>query len=246
MSFFVHARKPPTHVLATVRKFPNLQPLRLQPVPAEQLAAPLRKDILWRAVVFEGDAARVGSGNSPTRSTVGYSTRKLRPQKGSGRARLGDAGSPMLHGGGRSHGAQAPNDFSTKLPRKIYAQAVRVSLSHLYQNGTLSVVERGAFKHSPALSTPQAVNSFLSHHDLLGKHVVFIQSRPVTDLERQIMQEGSNGRAHRLDCTEVDVRTLLKARKVIVESPVINLLAGNPHEERTDVIDREVIASRGE
>jgi large subunit ribosomal protein L4 len=91
-------------------------------------------------VIFEGDAARRGTASTKWRSEVHGSSRKIRPQKGSGRARLGDKKSPMLRGGGVAHGPK-PRDFSTELPRKLYDQAWRGALSYRYRRGELLVVD---------------------------------------------------------------------------------------------------------
>lgn len=57
-----------------------------------------------------------------------YSGKKIRPQKGTGKARLGDRGSPMLRGGGVAFGPK-PRNFKTQLPRKVKEMGLRVALS---------------------------------------------------------------------------------------------------------------------
>ncbi|OBT55746.1 hypothetical protein VE04_03837 [Pseudogymnoascus sp. 24MN13] len=104
-------------VLTTIYNFPTMEPLRFESYPANHLHLPLRKDILHRAVVFEGDATRQGTASTKTRWEIHGSHRKIRPQKGSGRARLGTRQSPMLKGGSKVFGPR-PRDFSTELPRK--------------------------------------------------------------------------------------------------------------------------------
>ena len=89
---------------------------------------PIRRDIIHLCVVHYRDSLRQGSANTKTRSEVRGSGRKIRPQKGSGRARLGDGQSPMLRGGGIAFGPK-PRDFSTKLPRKVIEMGMRVALS---------------------------------------------------------------------------------------------------------------------
>lgn len=89
---------------------------------------PIRRDILHLCLVQYRDSLRQGSANTKTRGEVRGSGRKVRPQKGTGRARLGDGQSPMLVGGGIAFGPK-PRDFSTKLPRKVRAMGMRVALS---------------------------------------------------------------------------------------------------------------------
>ncbi|EIN13810.1 ribosomal protein L4 [Punctularia strigosozonata HHB-11173 SS5] len=101
---------------------------------------PIRKDILHLCVVHHLDGLRQGSANTKTRSEVAGSGRKLRPQKGTGRARLGDNGSPMLKGGGVAFGPK-PRDFSTKLPRKVIQMGMRIALSAKVHEKALGVVD---------------------------------------------------------------------------------------------------------
>ncbi|KAK0478214.1 ribosomal protein L4 domain-containing protein [Armillaria novae-zelandiae] len=112
------------------------KPKRTDPDPEETLVAldptvfnhPIRRDILHLCVVQYRDSLRQGSANTKTRGEVRGSGRKIRPQKGTGKARLGDAQSPMLRGGGIAFGPK-PRDFSTKLPRKVIQMGMRVALS---------------------------------------------------------------------------------------------------------------------
>jgi large subunit ribosomal protein L4 len=64
---------------------------------------------------------------------------KIRRQKGTGKARLGDGQSPMLVGGGVAFGPK-PRDFSTKLPRKVIQMGMRVALSVKMKEHRLGVV----------------------------------------------------------------------------------------------------------
>ncbi|KAI0283449.1 ribosomal protein L4 [Russula aff. rugulosa BPL654] len=91
-------------------------------------AHPIRRDILHLCVVHHLDSLRQGSANTKTRGEVRGSGWKIRRQKGSGRARLGDGQSPMLRGGGVAFGPK-PRDFATKLPRKVIQMGMRVALS---------------------------------------------------------------------------------------------------------------------
>ena len=116
-----------------------MEPQSFVEYPAAHLNVPLRRDILHRAVVYEGDKARQGSANAKWRSDVHGSGRKLLPQKGTGRARVGDKKSPIRRGGGVAHGPK-PRDFSTGLPKKIYDLAWRTALSYRYRRGELVVI----------------------------------------------------------------------------------------------------------
>jgi len=133
---------PTSTVPLTVHAFPSLEPKALEQWSVEHLYLPLRRDLLHLAVVYEGDSHRQGTAHAKNRYEIKASGRKLRPQKGSGRARQGDAGSPILRGGGKAHGPRH-RDFSTKLNKKVYDKAWRTALSYRYRRGELVVCEDG-------------------------------------------------------------------------------------------------------
>lgn len=139
------AYKPPPNpfretATCTLHAFPSFEPVAHATYPSTHLLLPLRKDILHRAVIFEGDNTRLGRASTKWRSEVHGSNRKVRPQKGTGHARLGNKKSPMLRGGGVAFGPK-PRDFGTKLQNKVYDLAVRTALSYRYKKGELILVE---------------------------------------------------------------------------------------------------------
>lgn len=101
---------------------------------------PIRRDILHLCVVHHLDGQRQGSASTKTRGEVRGSGRKIRPQKGSGQARLGDGQNPMLRGGGVVFGPK-PRDFGTKLNRKVIEMGMRVALSARVKEHSLGVVK---------------------------------------------------------------------------------------------------------
>lgn len=104
---------------------------------------PIRRDILHLCVNYYRDNIRQGTASKKTRGEVAGSGRKIRPQKGSGRARLGDRQSPMLRGGGLAF-APKPRDFASSLPRKVRQLGMRVALSskvHVDSLGVASTLE---------------------------------------------------------------------------------------------------------
>lgn len=101
---------------------------------------PIRRDILHLCVNWYLDGQRQGTAATKSRGEVKGSGRKIRQQKGSGRARLGDGQSPMLRGGGHAFAKKA-RDFSTKLPRKVLQMGMRVLLSAKVRDYELGVVE---------------------------------------------------------------------------------------------------------
>ena len=69
-----------------------------------------------------------GNASTKTRAQVDRSKRKMYRQKGTGRARKGTAGSPILVGGGIAHGPK-PRDFYQRVPQKVKQLALRSAFS---------------------------------------------------------------------------------------------------------------------
>ncbi|CAJ2507754.1 Uu.00g089400.m01.CDS01 [Anthostomella pinea] len=152
--------RPATTVPLTIFNFPSFEPQRLESWSSKHLNLPLRRDILHHAVVYEGDNTRQGTASSKTRYEVAGSHRKMAPQKGTGRARVGDRQSPIRRGGGKTFGPK-PRDFGTKITRKMYDLAWRTALSYRYRRGELVVCQDGM-----ELPLPDAFEAMVARGDL--------------------------------------------------------------------------------
>ncbi|KAK8869761.1 50S ribosomal protein L4 [Kwoniella newhampshirensis] len=109
-------------------------------LPPDIFAQPIRRDILHRCVVWYLSLLRSGTKTTKTRSTVAYSGRKMRPQKGTGRARQGDAGAGTRRGGAPIFPIK-PKNWAQSLPRKVRELGMRIALSSKLSSGLLRVVE---------------------------------------------------------------------------------------------------------
>ncbi len=83
---------------------------------------------------------RQGNASTKTRSEVNRSKRKMYRQKGTGRARKGTAGSPILIGGGVAHGPR-PRHFREQVPKKVKKLAIRSAFSQKALGESISVLE---------------------------------------------------------------------------------------------------------
>lgn len=104
---------------------------------------PVRVDILHRVVVWQRNKKR-GKRNAGARtktiSEVSGSGRKVRPQKGSGRARAGHSRPAHWRGGAKAHGPKGRiQDYTTKLNKKVRKMGVRHALSQKLKEGNLIV-----------------------------------------------------------------------------------------------------------
>lgn len=240
-----HAQKPSPYTLITLKSFPSLEPLTVQPVSTKILGLPLRRDLLWSSVVLENSNKRVGSSNPPGRSTNGYSRKKLLPQKGSGRARVGDANSPTRHNGARALARTAPNDYTKEMPRKMYSIAIRTALSYQYKLGNLIIIGNEGtpgevnetmsnmsdpiptddlnyidlqYREDLKLSRNQiahSIDKFLQEHSLLKHRLLF-----VTNEKRENLIKYTNVWKDKIQVIEwegIGVNDILKANKIFME-----------------------------
>lgn len=226
-SAFAAAAKQPAYALASLRSFPSLEPHTVFPVHTVAVNAPLRRDVLWLAVVMELDNARVGAASPPGRSQHKFSRRKLMKQKGSGRARVGDANSPIRYRGAQALARNAPNDMSSDLPRKVYDLAYRTALSDAYRKNRLFVVgeaqdakllQGDSFGLEIATQEAAAVGQFVKIHDLHQRQVLFVVDDylQVPNLRQAVLHYPSSKVVVKQK-DEVQVRDILKAHKVVFE-----------------------------
>lgn len=80
------------------------------------------------------------TANSKTRTEVSGTRKKMYKQKGTGRARHGDAKAPIFVGGGKAHGPR-PRFVIHKINKKVMRQALVTALTLCHQNDKLFVIE---------------------------------------------------------------------------------------------------------
>ena len=85
--------------------------------------------------------ARSGNRKQKGRADVNKSHRKPWAQKGTGRARAGQANSPLWRGGGKIFPSSPDENFSHKVNRKMYRAGIAAILSQLVREGRLSVID---------------------------------------------------------------------------------------------------------
>jgi large subunit ribosomal protein L4 len=92
-------------------------------------------------VAFQANG-RSGNRAQKSRGEINKSHKKPWQQKGTGRARAGQANSPLWRGGGKIFPSSPDENFSHKVNRKMYRAGVASILSQLVREGRLSVVEK--------------------------------------------------------------------------------------------------------
>ncbi len=97
--------------------------------------------VVHQAFVIQRNNQRWGTANTKTRGEVQGSTRKVRPQKGTGNARQGSNRAPHRVGGGVVFGPRQ-RDYSQKMPKKMRRLAIRSALSGKAAGGELVVIDQ--------------------------------------------------------------------------------------------------------
>lgn len=100
----------------------------------------IKPSVLHTVVKMQLANRRAGTASVKNRSDVRGSTRKLFRQKGTGRARRGDAKSPLLRGGGVVFGPHSKS-WAIKVPKKVRRLALRMALSSKLQTESLMVLK---------------------------------------------------------------------------------------------------------
>ena len=98
------------------------------------------KFLLQQAVTWQLDRRRQGDHKVKTRAEVRGGGKKPFRQKGTGNARQGSIRSPLLKGGGVTHGPQK-RSYAWALPKKIRQKALRNALSCVFQEKRLIFIE---------------------------------------------------------------------------------------------------------
>jgi large subunit ribosomal protein L4 len=101
---------------------------------------PIKKHILHQVVISQLASQRSGSAAAKGRSEVKGSGVKLWRQKGTGRARVGSASSPVRRGGGVAFGP-VPHKYVNKVSKKVRKAALRMALTDKVQSEQLIVLD---------------------------------------------------------------------------------------------------------
>ena len=97
--------------------------------------------LIWESVVRQNAAERRGTHATKTRGMVSGTGKKPWRQKGTGRARVGEARNPLWRKGGTVFGPQ-PRSYEYQLPRKVERGALRAAFAAKLREDALTVVER--------------------------------------------------------------------------------------------------------
>lgn len=103
-------------------------------------ALPFNEAVVQQAMTRQLANRRQGTASTKTRGEVSGSTRKLYPQKHTGRARRGSLKSPLLRGGGIVFGPK-PRTYRQSIPKKMRKLALKCLLSAKVREGDVKLVQ---------------------------------------------------------------------------------------------------------
>jgi len=103
-------------------------------------AAEVNEGLLYDVLKAQLASKRQGTAAVKNRAMVRGTGKKMYRQKGTGRARHGDAKAPLFVGGGVAHGPK-PRSYAYRPPRKMRLGALRSALSLKLKEGSLVIVD---------------------------------------------------------------------------------------------------------
>jgi len=158
-------------------------------------------------------AQRQGTHKSKERSDVAGSRRKIRKQKGSGAARVGDIKNPLFRGGGRVFGPR-PRNYDFKLNKKVKVLARKSAFSKLAIDKNIIVLEDFAMD---APSTKGYAN-ILANLDQANNKTLLV----LADSNKNIFLSSRNlKRAKVVNVSSLTTYDLMNANKIMfVESSI--------------------------
>jgi large subunit ribosomal protein L4 len=175
----------------------------------------MQEHLLYEAVKRYRAGGRRGTHMTKNRALVSGSGRKPWRQKGTGRARAGEARNPLWRHGGTVFGP-LPRDYRLRAPRSARFAALRSALSHRVEQGALKVVQ--GFK----LSAPKAreLRDVLRRLGIAGKALLID-----TPFNETLQYAGRNLVGVRVvDPYQVNVYQVMDCRTIVISQEALEKL----------------------
>ena len=164
-------------------------------------------------------AQRSGTHKTKERSDVKGSRRKIRKQKGSGAARVGDIKNPLFRGGGRVFGPR-PRQYDFKVNKKVKRLARKSALSYMAKDQNIIVLEDFSFDAPKTKSYTELLSNF----DLLDNKTVLV----LADSNKNIFLSSRNLKKVKVVlASELNTYDVMNANKLILMESSINVIEEN-------------------
>ena len=162
---------------------------------------------------------RQGTASTKTRSEIRGSTRKPWKQKGTGRARVGNAKSPLWRGKGIIFGP-SPNNYSYKIPKKIKRKAYYTVFTSLAKEGELKVIEDFKMKSH---KTKEFMSIFAKITN--GQRVMFITDNSNEENYKQLYISSKNiPWVKMVNVDSIEIKDLFYAKEVVIGKSSIDII----------------------
>jgi large subunit ribosomal protein L4 len=176
-------------------------------LPAAIFQAPVRKDLMHQALVYQQANAHLGTHKTKSRGEVSGGGRKPWKQKGTGRARQGSTRAAQWRGGGKVH-TPVPRDYTIRMPRQMRRAALRSALSAKLSDQAVVVVDRIALTKISTQSMSQALQAIAGTENALV--VLPERNETVERATRNLAQ------AKTLNAGYLNIRDLFKYDKLVL------------------------------
>ncbi len=164
-------------------------------------------------------AQRSGTHKAKERGDVKGSRRKLRKQKGSGAARVGDIKNPLFRGGGRVFGPR-PRKYDFKVNKKVKRLARKSALSYMAKDKNIIILEDFSFD---APKTKEYID-FLTNFDQLDNKTLLV----LAESNKNIFLSSRNlKKAKVVLASELNTYDVMNANKLMVMESSINEIEKN-------------------
>lgn len=159
---------------------------------------------------------RQGTHKAKERGAITGSRRKIRKQKGTGSARVGDIKNPIFRGGGRVFGPR-PRDYNFKLNKKLKVIARKSALSYKVKDMCLTVVEDFTFDSPKTKQYDEMLNN-LNIRD--SKSLLVIPA-----LDKNIVLSARNIQGTKvMTATDINTYEILNAKNLVLSESSIELI----------------------
>jgi large subunit ribosomal protein L4 len=140
--------------------------VRTVELPAAIFEAPVRKDLMHQALVYQQANAHLGTHKTKGRGEVSGGGRKPWKQKGTGRARQGSIRAPQWRGGGKVH-TPIPRSYTLHMPKQMRRAALCSALSVKNSEKSIVVVDRIALPRVSTQAMAKALQTVAGTEDAL-------------------------------------------------------------------------------
>jgi large subunit ribosomal protein L4 len=159
---------------------------------------------------------RQGNASTKSRAEVAGSGKKLWKQKGTGRARMGSARSPIWSGGGVVWGPK-PRDYFRKIPRQIKTLAFRTALTGRIKDGDVMTVDAFTVEDGKTKSFVAAVTGLTD-----ARKVLILAN----SFDEMTFRSGRNvQKVQLMAASDVNAENLLAFDKIIIAGDALETIA---------------------